>query len=125
MPHRDQHASSVLDMEDWAKHADVLLDEPVATYRAELNAWIQRRKSRGSVKIFTDASAYIDWPDVPEPTPDPELGPEARPCWTALRRSAKSRNIELIEWQRPAQKTITEGMLVYADGRVVDASSQV
>lgn len=134
VPHRDQHSSSVLDMEDWVKHPDVRLDEPVATYRGELNAWIQRRKERGSLKVFTGASAYIDWPDIPEPTrrlphtnsgADSELEPETYLCWQIMRRDTKNWNFELIEWQRPAQKMIKKGMSVYADGRVLDTSSQV
>lgn len=134
VPHRDQDVSSVLDMEDWVKHPDVRLDEPVATYRAELDALIQRRKTRGNIKIFTDASAYIDWPDVPEPTlrlpcakdgADTDLEPQTYPFWTMMRRDAKDMNFEVIEWQRPAQKTIKEGMWVYADGRVVDTSTQM
>lgn len=133
VPHRDQHSSRVLDMEDWRKHPDVRLDEPVATYRAELNAWILRRKERGKLKMFTDASTYIDWPDVPEPTrrlpytssgADSELEPETYPCWTITRQDAKDWNIEVIEWQRPAQKLIKEGILVYADGRVMDTSKK-
>lgn len=132
VPHRDQDASSVLSMENWVKHPDVRLDEPVATFRAELDAWVLRRKDRGSVKIFTEASEYIDWPDVPEPIgresyasdgADSELEPETYPCWAIGRRHARERNLEVIEWQRPAQKMIKEGMWVYADGRVVDASN--
>lgn len=133
VPHRDQDASSVLDMENWVKHPDVRLDEPVATYRAELNAWVLRRKGRGNLKIFTDASDYVDWPDLPEPTRrvsyandevDSELEPETYPSWTIGRRDARDRKLEVIEWQRPAEKMIKEGMWVYSDGRIVDASNQ-
>lgn len=130
VPHWDQDASRVLNMEKWVQHPDVRLDEPVATFRAELDAWVLRRKDRGSLKIFTEASEYIDWPDLPEPTrresyasdgADSELEPETYPCWAIGRRHARERNLEVIEWQRPAQKMIKEGMWVYADGRVVDA----
>ncbi|KAI3391221.1 hypothetical protein diail_7752 [Diaporthe ilicicola] len=133
VPHRDQDASGVLNMENWVKHSDTRLDEPVATYRAELNAWVLRRKERGNLKIFTDASDYVDWPDLPEPIrrmpyqddgADSELEPETYPSWAINRQNAKDKNIEVIEWQRPAQKMIKEGMWVYADGRVVDASNQ-
>lgn len=44
VPHRDQDPSSVMNMENWVKHADVRLNLPVASYRAELNAWVLRRK---------------------------------------------------------------------------------
>lgn len=133
VPHRDQDIFSVLNMENWVKHPDVRLDEPVATYRAELNAWVLRRKERGNLKTFTDASDYVDWPDLPEPThrvsyandgADSELEPETYPSWTINRRDARDRNLEVIEWQRPAQKMIPKGMWIFADGRVVDASNQ-
>ncbi|KAG8156761.1 hypothetical protein KVR01_013366 [Diaporthe batatas] len=127
VPHRDQHPSSVLDMTDWMKHPDVRLDEPVANYRAELDTWISRRKERGSLKSYTNAPAYIDWRDVPEPTrrlPYSCNTAETYPCWQITRPSAHLENFEVIEWQRPAQKLIKEGMWVFADGRVVDMSNQ-
>lgn len=131
VPHRDQDVSSVLNMENWVKHPDVRLDEPVATYRAELDAWVLKRKERGDLSIFTDASDYIDWPNLPDPMPrasyadDGSVEPETGPLWARNRRHAKDANLDVIEWQRPSQKMIKEGMWVYADGRVVDASSQV
>ena len=87
--------SSVLNMESWVKHPGVRLDEPVTTYRAELNAWVLRRTGRGNLNIFTDASDYVDWPDLPEPTrrvsyandgADSELEPETYPSWAINRR---------------------------------------
>jgi len=84
-----------LNMESWVKHPGVRLDEPVTTYRAELNAWVLRRTGRGNLNIFTDASDYVDWPDLPEPTrrvsyandgADSELEPETYPSWAINRR---------------------------------------
>lgn len=171
VPHRDQNASSVLNMENWVKHPDVRLDEPLEKYRAELDAWVLSRKERGNLKGFTDASDYIDWSEIPEPSRreayedaedmvgnseqyedlgdnnmDASGGDESEdqapghsedereesvlttdtyPSWTINRRDARQTNLQVIEWERPAQKTIKEGMWVYADGRVVDPSNQV
>lgn len=132
VPHRDQDTSSVLKMENWVKHPDVRLDEPVAKYRAELDTWVLKRQEQGSLKIFTDASDYVDWPELPEASRrvfyandgvDSELEPQTYLNQTINRRDAKDRNLEVIEWQRPAQRAIKEGMWVYADGRVVDVSN--
>lgn len=132
VPHRDQDTSSVLKMENWEKHPDVRLDEPVAKYRAELDTWVLRRKEQGSLKIFTDAADYVDWPALPEPSrrmdhandgAGSEFQPQTYSSRTINRRDAKDRNLEVIEWQRPAQRMIKEGMWVYADGRVVDVSN--
>lgn len=170
VPHRDQDASSVLNMENWVKHPNVRLDQPLAKYRAELDAWVLRRKERGNLKVFTDASDYIDWSEIPEPSRreayeyaeemvgnsgqhedlgdnnmDASGGDESEdqvpehsqneqdesvlttdtyPSWTINRRDARQTNLQVIEWERPAQKTIKEGMWVYADGRVVDPPNQ-
>lgn len=132
VPHRDQDTSSLLKMEDWVKHPDVRLDEPVAKYRAALDMWILRRKEQGSLKMFTDASDYVDWPALPEPSrgmsyvndwAGSEFESQTYSNRTINGRDAKERNLEVIEWQRPAEKMIKEGMWVYADGRVVDGSN--
>lgn len=132
VPHRDQDTSSVLEMENWGKHPDVRLDEPVAKYRAKLDSWVLRRKEQGSLKIFTDASDCFDWPALPEPSrgmsyandgAGSEFEPQTYSSQAINRRKAKDRNLEVIEWQRPAEKMIKEGMLVYADGRIVDVSN--
>lgn len=42
------------------------------------------------------------------------LTTDSYPSWAINRREARQTNLEMIEWERPAQKAIKEGMWVYA-----------
>lgn len=159
---RGQHAPSVLNMENWVKHPDVRLDKPVARYRAVLDTWVLKRKARGSLKVFTDAPNYINWPDIPkaqhkaedkraedtvgtskqnrglgEDGMDTSSGEEAEdqvpgrsseaaplisetyPRKQIERQAAKAKGLQVINWKRPGQEKIKEGMYVFADGTVI------
>jgi hypothetical protein len=98
-----QNVFSVLNI-DWVKHPDIRLDKPLGTYRDVLNAWVQRRKENENI---TDKSSFINWPDLPKPPRESMEGREAR-----------ANNIQVVEWKRPAQEKIKEGMSVFADGTV-------
>lgn len=144
---REQHASSVLNMEDWVKHSDVRLDKPVARYRAVLDTWVLKRKERGNLKVFTDAPNYINWPRIPQASKqDGELGEEdmgtssgekagdqvsgrsgeaARlisknyPRKEIQRGVARAKGVQVVNWKRPGQEKIKGGMEVFADGSVI------
>ncbi|ROW05823.1 hypothetical protein VMCG_05134 [Cytospora schulzeri] len=75
VPHWEQNASSVLDMKHWVQHPDVKLDHLLAEYRAVLDGWLQTRKERGNVTVFTDAPQCINWPDLQEPSCYPDEDP--------------------------------------------------
>lgn len=106
-----QDVSSVLNA-DWVKHRDVRLDKPLRTYRDVLDAWVQRREERMNEDII-DKSSYIHWPDLPKPPRDWVEGREAR-----------ANDIQVVEWKRPAQGKIKEGMSVFADGTVTETAKK-
>ncbi|GAB7341116.1 hypothetical protein MBLNU457_7424t1 [Dothideomycetes sp. NU457] len=54
----------VQQLDEWEKHPDVLLDHPVSEYRSVLNEWVNQRRTGRQVSIYTEASEYIDWPNV-------------------------------------------------------------
>ena len=106
-----QDISSILKM-DWVEHPDVRLDRPLATYKAILDAWVLRRKQR-TKEVITDTSNYINWPDIPKYRRRAISGREAR-----------ANNLQVIEWKRPAQGKIEEGLCVSADDTVIKTSNK-
>ncbi len=63
-------ASTVLQMEDWAQHPDVRLEEGVAVseYRRVLENWVNNRRQGVDMELQDGKQApeTIDWPSMPE-----------------------------------------------------------
>ena len=113
---------------------------------------MRTRKEREPVVFYTDAPEYIDWPPMREPPcspyedpKDPVLGelskPEGRwgghsdgvarvptcnaqPRWEFKRRDERKSNRQVIEWERPATTKMTEGISLFADGKIVEAPDE-
>ncbi|KAG8166157.1 hypothetical protein KVR01_004709 [Diaporthe batatas] len=109
---RLQDISSVQDV-DWVKHPSVRLDRPLATYRGVLNEWVQRR-TEDRYEETADRSSHISWPDLPRP-----------PLGWIEGWKARANNIPVVEWKRPAQNKIKEGMSVFADGTVARTAQEL
>lgn len=110
--HRLQDASSVQDIE-WVKHPDVRLNKPLEAYRKVLDEWVEKRKERAN-EGSTDRSSYIDWPGLP-----------GVPNAFIEGREARAKKIQVVEWKRPAQGKIKEGMSVFADGTVARTAGEL
>lgn len=149
---RKASASRALELKDWIRHPEMQLDHPLNDYRAALEKWLETRKEREPVVFYTDAPEYIDWPPMREPPCSPyedakspvfgELSkPEghwgghadvvahvttcnAQPRWEFKRRDERKSNRQVIEWERPATTKMTEGISLFADGKIVEAPDE-
>lgn len=126
--HAQQNSDDVFNMETWAQHPDVRLDHPVADYRAMLNEWVDSRARGPKVTLYTEASEYLEWPDLGLPPEDyvvisegyPREHPLNTPLWGYQRDMARNAGMDVVCWERPSQNKIKEGTYVLATGEIVE-----
>lgn len=69
VPHAEQDAEAVLQLDEWPKHPDVQLDRDVQEFRDVLGIWVKQRKARPVDLV--DACRGVKWPLMPQPPPAP------------------------------------------------------
>ena len=112
---------------DWQKHPEVNLDHPVAAYRLVLQEWQQRRAADPNDIHIGNAPEAINWPPRPEPPPRarPGLDINMRPITVTSndlferRQSILERGGKVLNWERPPQKVLDEGIRVLSNGEVI------
>ncbi|KAH6635008.1 hypothetical protein B0J18DRAFT_462149 [Chaetomium sp. MPI-SDFR-AT-0129] len=115
--------NTILDMDEWTPHPDVVLDHPVAEYRAVLNAWLKARETGPRIAVYTDAPEYIDWPELEKLTVESDQGDgttkQIRSWNTTLVRLARKEGRSIVKWQRPAANKLTGEDHLLANGELV------
>ncbi|KAK4146026.1 uncharacterized protein C8A04DRAFT_26187 [Dichotomopilus funicola] len=115
--------NTILDMDEWTPHPDVVLDHPVAEYRAVLGAWLKARETGPQIAVYTDASEYIDWPKLEKLTVESDQGDgttkQIRSWNTTLVRLARKEGRSIVKWQRPAANKLTSEDHLLANGELV------
>jgi hypothetical protein len=110
--------------QEWVKHPEVKLDNPVATYQRLLQKWQDRRAKIPNIGHPTKA---ITWPSRPQP---PErilttMDPQGRPSsiivdgWCESRQEVRDRGGKVLNWQRPPQRILDTGVRVLCTGEVI------
>lgn len=114
--------SEILDLDKWTPHPDVVLDHPVAEYRAVLNAWLKARETGPQVAVYTDAPEFIDWPELEKLTVESDQGDGTTKqirSWniTSVTR-AREEGRSIVKWQRPASNKLTGDEHLLANGEL-------
>ena len=113
--HEDQDVSAI-EQEDWVKHPDVLLDQPVSVFQQVLKEWCEKRRAGKQITAHTDAPNFLDWPPVPDP-PLSEVETHYADgtvkelkklyCWKRNEFLEKGKTV--LNWQRPPQRSMLGG----------------
>ncbi|OIW34675.1 hypothetical protein CONLIGDRAFT_567368 [Coniochaeta ligniaria NRRL 30616] len=125
VPCHQQNPADVERLEEWVQHPDVRLDHSVSEYRSVLAEWVQNRRNRRELAIYTEAPEYIDWPHFPRPAPKEMVFSDGCGNSTVvqsvalydLRRDERRNGIEVLNWERPAQSKLGNGKRVFANGQ--------
>lgn len=131
-PHEEQNLGDLrLDSLEWAKHPEVKLDHPVASYQLILQEWRDGRAGDLSAVHpghFPDA---IDWPSLPKPLqktisnkgPHGQLSLFTVDMWDERRQDVRDRGAKVLSWERPPQTLLHNWTRVLASGKVINCSN--
>lgn len=107
--HEDQDVSAI-EHEEWVKHPDVILDQPLAKFRQVVRDWCERRRNGQQITHYKDAPHFLDWPPLPDPPPPgiPIVTPSGPDTMVAKlydwkRTELKAEGKAVLEWQRLPQ----------------------
>jgi len=125
-PHEDQSLEE-LGLE-WVKHPEVKLDHPVVSYQLMLQEWQERRARNLNTGHFGDFPEAIQWPSRPDP-PQKIItlqDMQGQPCqitsaeWFERRHDVRDRGGKVLNWERPPQRLLDNGMRVLSNGEVIN-----
>ncbi|KAI0842938.1 kinase-like domain-containing protein [Hypoxylon sp. FL0890] len=121
-PHEKQGLNDL--QREWVKHPEVKLDHPVEAYRRVLQEWQERR----AANLTGDAPEAINWPSRPKlpqrtiilkdmhGNPSPVTSEE----WYGMRRDVLARGGKVLNWERPPQSRLNDGIRVLSTGEIID-----
>ncbi|KAH9989103.1 kinase-like domain-containing protein [Xylariaceae sp. FL0662B] len=124
-PHEQQNLGEL--QQEWVKHPEVKLDQPVEVYRRVLQDWQQRRAVDPSGAHTGDAPEAINWPSRPSP-PQESLGTDiyGQPSpilvdkWYERRWEVLARGGKILNWERPPQSRLIDGTRLLSIGEVLN-----
>ncbi|CAM1501708.1 Fc.00g036920.m01.CDS01 [Cosmosporella sp. VM-42] len=126
VPHEEQDPGN-LPLE-WTKHPEAKRDHPVAAYRQVLQELQARRAADLCAVDINDAPEAISWPTRPKPPQKkiPVMDSHRQPSsiiadqWYERRQDVWDRGGKVLDWERPPQRLLDDGIRVLSSGRVVD-----
>lgn len=113
---------------EWAKHPEVELDHPVASYQIMLQEWQERRARDVHHENPDNTSRIIDWPTMPKP-------PQKTMCvknvqgessyitvdnFFERRQDLLARGDKVLNWERPPQRALDGGIRILSSGETID-----
>ncbi|KAF4950933.1 hypothetical protein FGADI_7805 [Fusarium gaditjirri] len=122
VPHEDQNLDNLV--LKWVKHPEVKLDHPVESYQLMLEAWRERREGE-----FRSGNVPrpIEWPAMPKPpqktislkTVQGQTSSVTVDCWYERRQDVRNRGGKVLNWERPPQRLIDNGIRVLSTGEII------
>ncbi|OAQ58733.1 protein kinase-like protein [Pochonia chlamydosporia 170] len=131
-PHEEQNLGDLrLDSLEWAKHPEVKLDHPAASYQLILREWRERRAGDLNAVDPDRLPDAIDWPSLPKPPqktisnkgPHGQLSLFTVDMWDERRQDVRDRGDKVLSWERPPQTLLHNGTRVLASGEVINCSN--
>lgn len=126
MPHEEQNLADL--SREWVKHPEVKLDHPVASYQLILQEWQERRAGNPAAVHPGGIPEAIDWPPMPKPPQKTVSMKDARGqpfCLTTeerceRRQDVRDRGDKVLNWERPPQRLLDNGIRVLSSGEVIN-----
>ena len=130
MPHDEQDLVA-LQQRDWVQHPEVRLDHPVAAFRHVLQEWQRRRAAGPDLVHPSQAPEGVNWPPRPEMPHKmvPVTNQDGSPGFATVERAFEGRQAILakrgktLDWERPPQTLISQGVRVLSTGAVIDGGT--
>ncbi|QKD52397.1 uncharacterized protein FOBCDRAFT_317869 [Fusarium oxysporum Fo47] len=123
IPHEDQNLDN-LELK-WVTHPEVKLDHPVESYQLMLKEWRERRErdSRSG-----NVPRLIDWPAMPKPpqktislkTVQGQTTSVTVDNWYERRQDIRGRGDKVLNWERPPQRLLDNGIRVLSTGEILN-----
>ncbi|KAF5551129.1 kinase [Fusarium phyllophilum] len=123
MPHEDQNLGNL--GSKWTKHSEVKLDHPVESYRLTLQEWRERREGGSHPG---NVPRPIVWPAMPKPpqktislkTVQGQTTSVTVDSWYERRQDIRDRGDKVLNWERPPQRLIDNGIQVLSTGEIIN-----
>lgn len=121
--HEDQNLGNL--GSKWAKHPEVKLDHPVESYQLMLKEWRERREGDSH---SSNVPRPIKWPAMPKPpqktislkTVQGQTTSVTVDSWYEKRQDIRDRGGRVLNWERPPQRLIDNGIRVLSTGEIIN-----
>ncbi|KAF5587478.1 serine threonine kinase [Fusarium pseudocircinatum] len=123
VPHEDQNFGHL--GSKWVTHPEVKLDHPVESYQLILKQW---REPREGDFHTSNVPRPIEWLAMPKPlqkaiyleTVQGEMTSATVDNWYERRQDIRDRGDKVLNWERPPQRLIDNGIPVLSTGEIIN-----